>query len=399
MAKIIIKNSEGMETPFLRGILTSSLLDSGVEFSLAYDLATEIRNSINDKKTVTTTELRELIISQLEKTSAKDVVERFLSHTNTSAPVMVTSKEHSSVPFSRGHHRLCIESCGVSSDDSTNITTNIYNYLLNRGYTEISSNELGRMTYQVLLSEIGEKVAGRFLVWSDFLHSGRPLILLIGGTAGVGKSTIATEVGHRFGIVRTQSTDMLREVMRMMTPQRLSPVLHASSYNAWKVQPGVDADSPVTEQLLVAGYLRQTELLSVACEAIINRAMQEKVSLILEGVHVHPNLLDIISQPDSDKNKAAIIAPIMLSVLKAGKLKEHIKGRGKEVPERRSKRYLKYFSEIWDLQSHLMAEADRYNVPIVSNIDREKAIQEVMITINDILYPHFSHDMSKVFPL
>ena len=44
MAKIIIKNSEGMQTPFLRGILTSSLLDAGVDFNLAYDLATKIRN-------------------------------------------------------------------------------------------------------------------------------------------------------------------------------------------------------------------------------------------------------------------------------------------------------------------------------------------------------------------
>ncbi len=399
MAKVIIKNSDGMRTPFLRGILTSSLLDAGVEFNLAYDLANEIRQLLNDKKEISTSELRRLIIAQLDKISNKEVIERFLSNTNTSAPIMVTSKERSPISFSRGHHRLCIESCGVSSDDSMIITTNIYNSLLNRGITQISSNELGHMTYQTLLSEISAKVAERFLVWSDFLHSGRPLILLIGGTAGVGKSTIATEVGHRFGIVRTQSTDMLREVMRMMTPERLSPVLHASSYNAWKVQPGVNPDAPVTEQLLVAGYLRQTELLSVACEAIINRAMKEKVSLIMEGVHIHPNLLKIISQPESDKNHPAIIAPIILSVLKAGKLKEHIKGRGQEVPERRSKRYLKYFSEIWALQSHLMAEADHYNVPIVSNIDRDKAIQEVMITINDILYPHFSNDLAKVFPL
>jgi len=148
------------------------------------------------------------------------------------------------------------------------------------------------------------------------------------------------------------------------------------------------------EHLLIAGYLRQTELLSVACEAIINRAIQEKVSLILEGVHIHPNLLKIIPE---DNN--AIIAPIMLSVLKAGKLKEHIRGRGQQVPERRSKRYIDHFTEIWELQSHLMAEADRSNVPIVSNIDREKAIQEVMKTINDILFPHFSHDIDKVFPV
>jgi len=66
MSKIIIKNSEGMQTPFLRGILTSSLLDAGVEFNLAYDLSTRIRHLINDKREITTKELRELILAQLE---------------------------------------------------------------------------------------------------------------------------------------------------------------------------------------------------------------------------------------------------------------------------------------------------------------------------------------------
>ena len=247
MAKIIVKNSEGMKSPFLKGILTSSLLDAGIDFNLAYELASTIKQQINEKRQVSTSELRDIIITQLKDNADKEVIERFLSATNISSTVMITSTESEPVPFSRAQHRLCIESCGLSSDESTSITMNIYNHLLNRGYSEISSSELGRMTYQLLLSEMGDKVAERYLVWAEFLHSGRPLLLLIGGTAGVGKSTIATEVGHRFGIVRTQSTDMLREVMRMMTPQRLSPVLHASSYNAWKAQPNVGEN----EQMIV----------------------------------------------------------------------------------------------------------------------------------------------------
>jgi len=394
MAKTIIKNSEGMKTPFLRGILTSSLLNAGVEFNTAYEMASKIRHQISEKQEITTSDLRDIIINQLKNIVEKEVIERFLSATNISSTIMITCDKRDPEPFSRGQHRLCMESCGLSSDDAASITKTIYNELLNRGYSEISSNKLGRMTYNLLLSEMGEKMAERYLVWTDFLHSERPLLLLIGGTAGAGKSTIATEVGHRFGIVRTQSTDMLREVMRMMTPQRLLPVLHASSYNAWKVQPNVGKNEVMTAQLLINGYLRQAELLSVACEAIINRALKEKVSLILEGVHINPDLIEKIPR---DKN--VIIIPIMLTVLKAGKLKEHIKGRGKQVPERRSKRYLEHFNEIWELQSYLMAEADRHKVPIVSNSNREKTIQEVMTTINDVLFAHCSHDINKIFPV
>ncbi len=394
MAKTSITNSEGMKTPFLRGILTSSLLNAGVEFNLAYETASKIRHQISEKQEITTSELRSIIINHLDDNVEKEVIERFLSATHTSSTIMITCDKRNPEPFSRGQHRLCMESCGLSNDDATSITSTIYNELLNRGYSELSSNELGRMTYQLLLSEMGEKTAERYLVWADFLHSERPLLLLIGGTAGVGKSTVATEVGHRFGIVRTQSTDMLREVMRMMTPQPLSPVLHASSFNAWKVQPNVGMNEKMTDELLINGYLRQAELLSVACEAIISRALKEKVSLILEGVHVNPTLFEKIPQ-----NNEVIIVPIMLSVLKSGKLKEFIKGRGKDVPQRRSKRYLEHFTEIWELQSFLMAEADRHNVPIVSNTNREKTIQAVMITINDFLFPHFSHDIEKIFPL
>jgi len=36
--------------------------------------------------------------------------------------------------------------------------------------------------------------------------------VLIGGTTGTGKSTVASEVAHRLGITRVTSTDFIREV-------------------------------------------------------------------------------------------------------------------------------------------------------------------------------------------
>ena len=57
---------------------------------------------------------------------------------------------------------------------------------------------------------------------------------------------------------------MLREVMRTMIPQRLLPVLHASSFNAWQelpvygdhdVDPEVALDR-LSDELLTAGSPR-----------------------------------------------------------------------------------------------------------------------------------------------
>ena len=172
------------------------------------------------------------------------------------------------------------------------------------------------------------------------------LLGLIGGTAGCGKSTIATEVTSRLGIVRTQSTDMLREVMRMMMPERLLPVLHTSSFEAWRKLPYGDEGHEDIDRLVADGYQSQAELLTVACDAVLNRARTERVSLILEGVHVQPSFADGLRGLDD-----AVVVPIELAVLKQKELRRRIMGRGTHAPKRRAMRYLDRFDAIWRLQS------------------------------------------------
>jgi 2-phosphoglycerate kinase len=218
------------------------------------------------------------------------------------------------------------------------------------------------------------------------------LILLIGGTTGCGKSTIATEVAHRLGVVRTQSTDMLREVMRMMIPERLLPILHVSAFDAWKSLPAKLSHQEDIESLIADGYRSQMELLSVPCEAVIQRALRERVSLILEGVHVHPSLLARI-----DHGGDAVIVPVVLATLKQNRLRKRLHGRGEETPERGGKRYLSNFDRIWTLQSFLLSEADVSGVPIIANDDKEKTTVQVMQTIINTMMENFSATPEEVF--
>ena len=230
-------------------------------------------------------------------------------------------------------------------------------------------------------------------MWAEFERSGRPLILLVNGTAASGKSTISTEVASRLEIVRTQSTDMLRQVMRMLIPQRLVPVLHTSSFEAWRALGGeANAEQVKSSRRLINGFNRQAELLEVACEAVVERAIQERVSLVLEGVHIRPSLTDKIP-PDSD----AVVVPVTLGVLKRDDLLRHVQGRGTNTPQRRSERYLANFDAIWGIQSYILSEADRAGVPIVVNGDKEVAIAEVIRIIGDELARDFSGSAEEVF--
>jgi 2-phosphoglycerate kinase len=268
----------------------------------------------------------------------------------------------------------------------------IYENLLTSGVTSITTCQLGYLTWLCLRQEVSEKAAARYLVWSAFQRSNRPLLLMICGTVGSGKSTIASEIAHLLEIVRTQSTDMLREVMRMMIPARLLPVLHQSSFNAWKALPINETERRDRDVMVADGYRSQAELLTVACEAVMQRAIEEQEPLILEGVHAHPELVNQLPE-DSD----AVVVHVTLAVLKKKDLKNRLRGRGVEVPQRQAERYLNGLGSIWSLQSYLLSEADRCDTAIITNRDREKCILQIIRQVNYELSRTFRAGPQEVF--
>jgi 2-phosphoglycerate kinase len=395
MAKFVVTGAEhDTEVPFLRGILIRSLQDAGLGFDEAHEIASGVREELSESGAVSTRTLRAAVLKRLRATPHRSVLQRYQAGRAGAFQVEVEYENGQRVPFSRGYHQRRLEACAVSAEEANALTQTLYKYLLDQGKESIRAHNLDGLTYACLEHDVGPAVAHRYLVWTDFVRSGRPLVLLIGGTAGCGKSTTATNIANRLEIVRTQSTDMLREVMRMMTPKRLLPGLHTSSFQAWKALPGVDPDSRCSDAQLVDGFHVQAELLSVACEGVVQRAQRERVSLILEGVHICPSLLGKIGGAVSED---ALVVPVMLAVLDRNELKKRIRGRGGAAPRRRAERYLESFDDIWRLQSALLAEADRAQVPILENNDKDKIYREIMRHIIGILSRNFSGKPADVF--
>lgn len=394
MAKTMVLGSgETTPVPFLRGILTRSLQDAGLSFNQAYALSSGLRDELVDTPEITTSDLRERVTKILKKTHGERIVDRYQSSMRSHTSVLVRYRNGETIPFSRGYHLRSLEAISLPHDEALMVTNMMYDHLMANEIEEVSASYLGELTYRCLNQDqaFGPAVARRYLLWTKFLRSGRPLIMLLGGTAGCGKSTVANELANRLDIVRMQSTDGLREVMRMMLPERLVPVLHTSSFRAWEKLAESDRITD-KDAALAAGYRSQAELLAVPCEAVISRALSERVSMILEGVHVHPLLLGRVLK-DTD----AIIVPIMLAVLKPDQLRNRIRGRGHKVPQRRSERYLDNFEYIWRLQSYLLSAADKAKITIIPNENKEKVIQEVMRTTISYIAREFSSNPNDIF--
>src|SRR5436190_5512822 len=97
-----------------------------------------------------------------------------------------------------------------------------------------------------------------------------PIILLIGGTTGTGKSTIATEAAHRLGITRVTSTDFIRQTMRAFFSREFMPSVHYSSFEAGLALTKAEEEETGDPRLL--GFLDQTRNVLVGVEAALDRA-------------------------------------------------------------------------------------------------------------------------------
>ncbi|MCY3768827.1 MAG: hypothetical protein OXG56_05615 [Gammaproteobacteria bacterium] len=376
MSKLLVINEiKETKVPFLRGMLVRSLQEAGLEFSDAYTMATDLRNELDETAEITVEDLRKRIKAILTQKHPDAIVHNYQQEKIFRKSLSIIREDGSSDPFSRRIHYQRLANCTIPPGKCLAITRKIHSNLVKNKIRRIDSFDLTVLTYQTIRKEIGQRHADYYLMWRDFLLNGYPLLLLIGGVPGCGKSTIATEIGSRLGIVRTQSTDMLREVMRIMIPKKLSPSLHTSSF-----QVGRSIKVPTVrdhhDDHLLYGFQMQSEMVEVACEAVIQRALNENVSLIVEGVHIRPSILNRIEHSE------AVIVPVCLAAFSKKRLIKYIKGRADNNKQRRAKRYLNNLDDIWQLQSILLSESDHAEIEI---IDNQTIDETVSVLINVIV--------------
>ncbi|MDA0378519.1 MAG: ATP cone domain-containing protein [Bacteroidetes bacterium] len=389
---LITSASEGASVPFLRGILTRSLQKAGLPFEEAYEVASVVRDRLAKKGEISGNELRALVVRVLEKRGHNDVAEAYLRSRFETPTIRVTTSDGSDAPFSKGQLTDSLEICALPREQLHDIASGIETALIEEGKTEISSKELTQRVLAALGALKHPHAAADYERWVRFSLSGKPMVILIGGTTGSGKSSVGAEIAHRLDIVRTQSTDMLREIMRLLVPERLIPTLHTSSFEAYTKLPM--GGETATSEDMIQGYLTQSSQVGVGIEGVLNRTANESVSLIMEGVHLHPRLMAYIAQKSD-----FVVVPVLLAVIKEKRLKKRLVGRGQLIQSRRSERYIQHFEHIWDLQSFLLDEAEDYDIPIITNHDEETTIRAILQTVSNVLRDRYQkEDAPKASP-
>ena len=263
MSKVIVENLvEQTRVPFLRGILVHSLQDAGLSFKQAHQIASEIRDDISSESSITSIELQRRAIHKLKLLDNPAYLRRY-EERSLPKLIQVEMRDGQLSEFSPAEYRNNLEAIGLKPGEAMAIVGAVNKHLLKRNVTRVTSKYIAYFTYRLLRrsQDLGPAVARRWLVWRDFVDSGRPLVILLGGTAGSGKSTVASDLASRLNIVRTQSTDMLREVMRSVVSREVEPLLHQSSFSAWTEFSELKKKYVDADELLIGGFCKQANIL------------------------------------------------------------------------------------------------------------------------------------------
>ncbi|MEN8204955.1 MAG: ATP cone domain-containing protein [Pseudomonadota bacterium] len=359
---IVIKESEGDRTPFLRGILVRSLVKTGLAFEDAYELAQAVRNELQEGREITSTELKGRVAVLLEERHGSQKRELYEAEPHGDSGIIVHAPTRS-VPFSVGILAHSLETCAITPEMAMQGARKVLANLRKTGHREIDHKALRRVIHRCLHEHCSPEAADRYLSWRRFENSGMALIILIGGITGSGKSTVSSELAYRLDISRHQSTDMMREIIRSYLSPQMVPTLKYSSFEAWRGLPGnADGSGSATEGQVIAGFLSQFSAMKLALESTIDRAIEERQHLILEGVHVVPTELGLQARQDE-----AVVIPIKLACMKKELLRKQLERHGRKKNKQLAAHYLENLDDIWNLQSWLLDEADKAEITIIEN--------------------------------
>ena len=299
------------------------------------------------------------------------------------------------LPYSKGLMATSIMASGLPPFRAHQVAEVIERRLHEAEYESVSSAELRELAAGVLEDVVGTRYADNYRTWQRAQDRSVPLIVLIGGATGVGKSTIATTVASRLGIVRIVSSDAIREVMRGIFTKEMMPSLHASSFDvaAHTREPPGDAD-PV-----IAGFRRQVRSVSVGVTQLIRRAVVEGIDLIIEGAHVVPGFVQLPSMNE------AMVVSMVVTVDDEQTHRSHFVARSQDTrAQRQHRNYLDFFTEIRLIQEYIRALAIEHGVPVIPSYSLDTTISQVMqrvvsvLTENTALPPISSPPPTQVSP-
>lgn len=189
-------------------------------------------------------------------------------------------------------------------------------------------------------------------------------VIGIYGVFSVGKSFIAHGLSSMFLDYDTVTTDNLLAIARSLDTR--DHYLEQSSYLAWRV---LGDNSP---EKVIEGFKRYRDRLQSFIRIILDRAHKQRVDMILEGIHISP---EVFQEYEDLLDQKPFLITIPNKTVHWGRIKEKCKDRPALL-----RRITPHFDIVRGLQDYLINEAKEYNIPVIDNSNGKEETLESIIS-------------------
>ncbi|KAK6786681.1 hypothetical protein RDI58_015206 [Solanum bulbocastanum] len=161
---------------------------------------------------------------------------------------------------------------------SVKIALDLKKLLVDNSLLDVSQADLEANLFKLMKRRgFGDEYIKRYKMMTRFHHQRVPFVILVCGTACVGKSTIATQLTQRLNLPNVLQTEMVYELLRTSTeaPLTSSPV--------WTR----DFSSP---EELMTEFCRECRIIWKGLAGDLRKATKDGKPIIIEGIHLDPRI-------------------------------------------------------------------------------------------------------------
>ena len=174
--------------PFMRGMLVHYLIEHDFDHEDARDVANSVRESLGKADDLRKKDMVQLVDKAIRKKRGAHEVGDLVFW--ESQPTAITvDRQNGARPLSKELLSASIQASGLAPDQSYEIARTIETRLIDQHRDHIVHWELEELAAELIAQVADRFYAERYRLWRAWGDVGKPLIILIGGASGVGKTT------------------------------------------------------------------------------------------------------------------------------------------------------------------------------------------------------------------